>query len=380
MYPDLSYVFHDLIGAQADNWLSVFKTYGLFLVLAVLSAAVILQVELRRKSREGLLLPHTETLTEGGPAKTSDYISAIIWGFVTGFKLPYIAMHFSDFQQDAAGELFSLKGVWWAGAVGAAAYPAYMWFSRRNSKSVTRSAEVFPHDRIGEITIIAAVSGVVGAKIFSILEAPQQFFNDPAGTLFSGAGLTIYGGLIVGFVAVWVYLRKKQIPVAHVMDAVAPALIVAYGVGRLGCHFSGDGDWGIAAGAQPGWWFLPDWLWSMDYPRNIINSGVAMEVCDGRYCRKLAEPVFPTSVYEAAMAFGIGGILWALRKRVRVPAMLFFIYLIFNGTERFLIEKIRINERYDALGLSFTQAELIAVLIFAAGVAGTVWLALKSRQ
>ncbi|HRF37755.1 MAG TPA: hypothetical protein PK198_03110, partial [Saprospiraceae bacterium] len=65
MYPDLSYVFHDLIGTPADNWLSIFKTYGLFLVLAVLSAAVILQAELRRKSREGLLLPHTETLTEG---------------------------------------------------------------------------------------------------------------------------------------------------------------------------------------------------------------------------------------------------------------------------------------------------------------------------
>ena len=105
-----------------------------------------------------------------------------------------------------------------------------------------------------------------------------------------------------------------------------------------------------------------------------------MDVCDGRYCRKLAEPVFPTSVYEAAMAFSIGGILWALRKRVQVPAMLFFIYLIFNGTERFFIEKIRVNERYDALSFSFTQAELIAVLIFAAGVAGTIWLALKSKR
>lgn len=380
MYPDLSYVFHDLFGTAADNWTSIFKVYGIFLVLAVLGAARVLFVELRRKSREGLLLPMTETIVEGGPATWGDYVSAVLWGFFLGFKIPYIAMHFADFQADAATELFSLKGVWWAGLAGAALSAGMKYRNTRKSVPQKQTVQLFPHDRIGEITVIAAVSGVIGAKIFSILEDPKPFFNDPAGTLFSGAGLTIYGGLIFGFLAVWLYLRKKRIPVVHVLDAVAPALIIGYGIGRLGCHFSGDGDWGIAAGPQPAWWFLPDWLWSMDYPRNIINTGVLMSDCAGQYCRRLAEPVFPTSVYEAAMAFAIGGILWALRKRVAVPAMLFFIYLIFNGVERFFIEKIRVNERYETLGVQFTQAELIAVILFLLGVAGVVFLRFKSKR
>ncbi len=380
MYPDLSYVFHDLFGTAADNWTSIFKVYGIFLVLAVLGAARILYLELRRKSIEGLLLPMTETIKEGGPATPADLLSSAAWGFVLGFKIPWIAGHFAEFQADAAAVLFSLKGVWWAGILGAALYAGYTWQTRRKSTVQVKTSELYPHDRIGEITIIAAIAGVIGAKIFSILEDPKPFFNDPAGTLFSGAGLTIYGGLIAGFAAVWWYLRKKRIPAVHVMDAVAPGLIVAYGIGRLGCHFSGDGDWGIAAGPQPAWWFLPDWLWSMDYPRNIIQSGVLMSECVGQYCRRLAEPVFPTSIYEAAMAFTIGGILWAMRKRQTIPGMLFFVYLIFNGIERFGIEKIRVNEKYRALGLSFTQAELIAVLLVIAGAAGVIYLRLKSKR
>ncbi len=380
MYPDLSYVFHDLFGTEADNWTSIFKVYGIFLVLAVLGAARILYVELKRKSGEGLFKPVPETTREGGPATANDLASSVIWGFILGFKIPYILQNFSDFQADAAAVLFSLKGVWWTGVAAALLYAGYTWWSKRKSEAVAKTAQVFPHDRIGEITIIAAIAGVIGAKIFSILEDPGPFFDDPFGTVFSGAGLTIYGGLIGGFLAVWWYLRKKHIPVIHVMDAVAPALIVAYGIGRLGCHFSGDGDWGIPAGPQPGWWFLPDWLWSMDYPRNIINSGVTMETCAGKYCRHLAAPVFPTSIYEALMAFSIGGILWVLRRRLTVPGMLFFTYLIFNGIERFWIEKIRINEKYDFLGMQFTQAELIAVLLLITGVAGVLYLRIKAKR
>jgi phosphatidylglycerol---prolipoprotein diacylglyceryl transferase len=377
MYPDLSYVFHDLFGTAADNWTSIFKVYGIFLVLAVLGAARIFYVELRRKSREGIFQPLREQVKEGGPATRNDYISAVLWGFLLGFKIPYIALHFAEFQADAAAMLFSLKGIWWAGIAGAAISAASKYWTTRRSVAVVKTVDLYPHDRIGEITVIAAVAGVIGAKVFSILEDPKPFFADPAGTLFSGAGLTIYGGLIFGFVAVWYYLRRKKIPVLPTMDAVAPALIISYGIGRLGCHFSGDGDWGIVAGAQPAWWFLPDWLWSMDYPRNIINSGVLMDDCVGQYCRRLAEPVFPTSIYEAVMALAIGGILWALRKRLRVPATLFFVYLIFNGLERFWIEKIRVNEQYEAVGL--TQAELIATALFVIGVAGVVVLNWKKK-
>jgi len=380
MYPDLSYVFHDLLGTPADNWTSIFKVYGLFLVLAVLAAAQIFYLELRRKRGEGLFSPAVETIREGGPASGIELAGAALWGFFLGFKIPYIAMHFPEFQKNAASVLLSFQGVWWAGILGGVGYGLFTWFSRRNTKSTVRSVEVFPHDRIGEITMIAALAGVIGAKVFSILEDPTHFLRDPAGALFSGAGLTIYGGLIFGFLAVAVYLRKKQIPLLPPLDAVAPALLVAYGIGRLGCHFSGDGDWGIPSGAAPTGWFLPDWLWGQSYPRNIIQSGVAMENCVGRYCRQLEVPVFPTSVYEAGVVFLLAAVLWSVRKRIKTPGVLFFIYLILNGLERFSIEKIRVNERYEWLGLSFTQAEMIAILLLLIGVGGVLWMNRKRRQ
>jgi prolipoprotein diacylglyceryltransferase len=378
MYPDLSYVLHDLLGTAADNWTSIFKTYGLFLVLAVLVAARLFYLELLRKSREGLLVPLSEFIREGGPADWPTLLSAGVWGFLAGFKLVYIATNFSAFQADAGAVLLSMQGNWWAGLGGAWLNVGYVYIAGRRSKPLSRNVDVFPHDRIGTLTMIAALCGLLGAKVFSILEDPAPFFAEPLGTFLSGAGLTIYGGLIFGFVGVWWYLRSKGIPIVPVMDAVAPALMFAYGVGRLGCHFSGDGDWGIAAGAAPGWWFLPDWLWGMDYPRNVINSGVLMADCVGNYCRHLAEAVFPTSVYEAAMAFSLGGLLWFLRRRVHIPGLLFFIYLSLNGLERLLIEQIRVNERYMTLGFSYTQAELIAVFLLGVGITGM--MVLRSRK
>ena len=111
------------------------------------------------------------------------------------------------------------------------------------------------------MTIIAAITGTIEAKIFAILEEPSGFMSGPIGTFFSGSGLAIYGGLICGFLGVVWYLRKHNIPVFHTLDALAPAFVIAYGVGRIGCQLAGDGDWGIVAAPQPGWWFLPDWFW-----------------------------------------------------------------------------------------------------------------------
>ncbi|MEO0877297.1 MAG: prolipoprotein diacylglyceryl transferase family protein, partial [Bacteroidota bacterium] len=205
------------------------------------------------------------------------------------------------------------------------------------------------------------------------------FFADPMGQLLSGDGWTIYGGLIGGFIGTYIYLRRKNIEILPVLDAVAPALIVSYGVGRMGCHFSGDGDWGIPAAPQPDWWFLPDWLWAQDYPRNVLNRGVEMAECVGRYCSHLPDPVYPTSVYETTMAFTIGLILWSLRKRVTPwPGLLFAIYLIFNGIERYFIEGIRVNNRHEVLG-GFTQAEFIALILTAIGIVWTLWLLIGKK-
>ena len=241
--------------------------------------------------------------------------------------------------------------------------------------------EVYPHQRIGDITILSAVSGVIGAKLFDALEHMDQLLSDPIGTLFSGGGLAIYGGLIVAFIVMYIYFKKKGIQPIHVMDAVAPALIIAYGIGRIGCQLSGDGDWGIVnAAAIPSWWFFPDWLWAFDYPHNVLNEGVRIEGCEWAYCSRLAEPVYPTPVYETLLAFVIGGILWILRKRMQIAGMLFFTYLVFNGAERFLIEKIRVNIRYDWGALQPTQAEIISTALVIIGISGLIILWRRHRN
>ncbi len=391
MYPDLSYFFYAVFGTQPDNWTSIFKTFGLFLVIAILASAYLLYIELKRKANDGLFQPEKVNVVENKPSSAWDLISNGIFGFILGFKLLYIAQHFAEFQIDAAGVVLSAKGNWPGGILGAVLFAGFrFWesYRHRNKKPKAYVKDVYPHHHIGDITIIAAVAGVIGAKIFDVLEHLPDFFADPLGTLLSGGGLAIYGGLIVGFLSVLLYLRWKKIPAIHVMDAVAPALIIGYGIGRLGCQFSGDGDWGIVAAAQPSWWFLPDWLWAYDYPHHVLNTvrtdpvpSVPIEGCDWNYCMKLSKPVYPTPIYETVMAFVIGGILWALRKSLQIiPGLLFFIYLVLNGIERFFIEKIRVNIQYSNFGIEYTQAELIAILLIIAGIAGGVILWRKHRN
>ena len=399
MYPDLSYILHALIGTQPDNAFSIVKTFGLMLVVAILFAAFMLERELRRKEKEGLFQPVKKKITIGEPASVTELILNALLGFVLISKVFYAFSHFAEFQNDPADVLLSMKGTWWAGILGAAIFAAIKYFEKKKDqlpKPEERLLVLQPHDRIGDITMIAALAGVIGAKIFAMLEDLDLLFSGQLtlaqylGQFFSGSGMAIYGGLIVAFTTVYFYLRRHQITPIHVMDAVAPALLVAYGIGRLGCQLSGDGDWGIPIEAfsntgellysytKPGW--IPQWLWAQSYAHNVINEGLPIEGCTWRYCHQLATPVFPTSVYETIMAVGLGGFLWAIRKRVTIPGLLFFLYLVMNGFERFWIEKIRVNERYDILGFQTTQAEFIAVILMIIGIIGCVVLWQRSKK
>jgi prolipoprotein diacylglyceryl transferase len=382
MYPDLSYLFHDLFGSSPDNWTSIFKTFGLFLVLAILSAAYILYRELKRKAENNEFKAQKVKYKVGMPPKPAEIVVNALWGFIIGYKGWHAFLNLEALKKDAAEVLLNLEGHWPSGLMmGGLIAGLKYWDAKKKQlpKPKIKTKKVFPHHRIGDITVIAAISGVVGAKIFAVIEDIPALLADPMGTLLSGGGLAIYGGLIGGFIGVSIYLKRHDIPFVPVLDAVAPALIIAYGVGRLGCHFSGDGDWGIIASAQPSWWFLPDWLWSYDYPHNVLREGTPIEGCDYRYCTRLESPVYPTSIYETLMAFTIGGILFALRKPLQsFPGMLFFIYLIFNGVERFFIERVRVNQVYDTMG-GFTQAQMIAMALLLIGLIGCAWIWRQNR-
>ena len=385
MYPDLSYILHSIFGTAVDNGTSVVKTFGLILALAILASSYFLNLELKRKEREGVLLPNMVKRVVGEPASMGELLFNALFGFLLGYKLLYAFQHFSEFKMNAPGLLFSSKGNILGGILGAAALVALKYWEKNKEalpKPVTKTFKTYPSDRIGDITLIAAFTGILGAKFFAVFEDMSNlrggnFFE----ILLSGSGLAIYGGLIGGTVGVVLYLLKHKIDTFQVADAVAPALMVGYGVGRLGCQLSGDGDWGIVnESPTPSWWFLPDWLWTFKYPQNVLNQGVPIEDCVGLYCRELAQGVYPTPIYEMVMAFIIVAILWTLRKRLKVPGMLFCVYLMLNGVERYWIEKIRVNSRYDIFGYHPTQAEIIAVLFFLVGAIGYFWLRKKGND
>lgn len=380
MYPDLSYLLHDLFGTQPDNWASIFKTFGLLMVISILVGAWLLFLELKRRQEAGLLTGTKVKIVEGLPAQPSELIWNGLIGFVVGYKLLYLIQNMADFQANPSAVLISREGSWIGGLIGLAAFAGYRYWEKNRkklAKPVERVEMVYPHDRIGDITVVAALSGIVGAKIFALIEDLESFFQDPIGQFFSGSGLAIYGGLIGGFLGVSWYLRKHKIPFWQVADAVAPALMIAYGIGRIGCQLSGDGDWGIVAGPQPGWWFLPDWMWSYTYPNNVAKDGIPIPDCTFLYCTVLEKGVYPTPFYETVMAFLIGGFLWLMRNRTGKVGNLFFLYLILNGVERFFIEIIRINDTYPFLGFELSQAQIIALGLMAAGIGGFIWNARK---
>jgi phosphatidylglycerol:prolipoprotein diacylglycerol transferase len=239
-----------------------------------------------------------------------------------------------------------------------------------------------PYKLVSAISLIAAISGIIGARLFSILEYPAEFFEDPINTLFSTSGFTFYGGMLIGMIAVMIYAQKLDLKKVHLLDAAAPALMLAYCIGRIGCHLSGDGDWGIEnLASKPHFLnFLPDWLWAFDYPHNVIKAGVHIENCIGRFCTVLEHPVFPTPVYESILCFLLFCVLWFTRKKINIPGVLFCLYLVFNGAERLIIEQIRTDAEYNILGTFIKQSEIIGLVCMLSGLGGILLLRKKNHK
>ena len=386
MYPDLSYLFHDLIGTQPDNWLSMLKTFGFFLAIAFIVSAMVFHMELKRKARGGHYQPTPVSVTIGLPASMGEIVSNAIVGFILGGKGMYAYYHYESFRMDPASVILSTKIDWIGALIGTLALVAITYWDgqrRKLDKPETKILSIFPHDRISELTVAAAVGGIVGAKVFDLFDNWESFLENPIASLTSGGGLAFFGGLVLGFIAVVGYMWKHKIPFLPTADAVAPALTAGYGVGRIGCQLSGDGDWGILNTApKPGWMsFLPDWMWAYRFPHNVLNTentdpihSIPIEGYPWQYNMQLAEPVYPTPFYEILMMSAVFAILWSMRKRIKVTGMLFFIYLGFIAIERFLIEKIRVNVIHDVWGMKLTQAEIISIGLFLVSVIGCVIL------
>ena len=195
----------------------------------------------------------------------------------------------------------------------------------------------------------ALVGGLVGSRLYYVVQNYGQVKHDLLGHLFSGSGLVWYGGLIGGAIAVvaWAYWRD-MLSVA-LLDLCAVPLAMGYAIGRIGCQVSGDGDYGKVS-------TLP---WAMGYPHGTVPTPPGVRVQ-------------PTPVYETVAMGFVAWWLWRMRDEFR-PGALFAFYLVLSGTERLLVEFVRRNHRIW-LGLTGPQLESVALMIL-----GGVWLLLLSR-
>lgn len=427
MYPNLYYAFRDLFG-RAPSGLRFVNSFGFFVAIAFLAAAWVLTMELKRKERVGLLPGKDVKIMVGKPATIGDLLLNFLLGFVMGYKIIGLFLADSTSAADPQAFIFSSQGNWPVGIGLGLVMAGIKWWEKNKQKLANpeeRSVRIWPHDRVGDLVIYAAIFGFAGAKIFHNLENWNDFIASPIEALLSFSGLTFYGGLICAAIAIRIYAKRNNIGFKHLCDAAAPGLMIAYAIGRLGCQVSGDGDWGILNSAYittpeskvaladqntfdstlhvhgrfylktfqvdslsevhhksvkaPSW--LPDWMVAYSYPHNVINEGTPIAGCmDNNYCAQLPIPVFPTPFYESVTCFLLFLLLWSLRSRLKIPGTMFAVYLIVNGFERFFVEKIRVNTKYDILGFHPTQAELISAALVISGVILYFFLSRKKEQ
>jgi len=209
-----------------------------------------------------------------------------------------------------------------------------------------------------DIVFAAALGGILGSKIYYLLENFDRVKADPMGMIFSGAGLVFLGGLMGGTLAVTYVLKKNNLEWFKFADIVAPLLILGYAVGRLGCLLVGD-DYGLPT-------HLP---WGISFPEGLPPSTysifqtyypwVSLSGFDPGVLK-----VHPTQIYEVLLGLGIFYYLYNKRTSVTVVGSLFFTYLILAGSERFLIEFLRVNAKYL---FGFSGSQLISIVMIGIG-------------
>jgi phosphatidylglycerol---prolipoprotein diacylglyceryl transferase len=197
-----------------------------------------------------------------------------------------------------------------------------------------------PADWTYEMVFAALIGGLVGARLDFVIQNWDEVSDDLLGNVFTGTGLVFFGGLLGGAIGVILWARWRGWLGWPLLDAAAAPLAIGYAVGRVGCQLSGDGDYGVAS----------DLPWAMAYPEGTVAT---------------TEEVHPTPIYET-LSMGIGAlVLWRLRDRF-APGVLFGLYLILAGGERFLVEIVRRN---DSVVAGLTQPQLISLVLLALGAA-----------
>ncbi|MEO8602388.1 MAG: prolipoprotein diacylglyceryl transferase [bacterium] len=192
-----------------------------------------------------------------------------------------------------------------------------------------------------DLILWSYIGGFVGARLFLIVTAWDQFQQDPWNLLFSGSGWVWQGGVVGGAVAVLWKARQLRLPLGDVADVAGLALAIGQAIGRVGCQLAGDGDYGVAT----------DMPWGMSYPNGVVPT---------------IERVHPTPIYESVACLLIFAWLWRRRAKPHAPGALCGEYLVYSGLMRFAVETVRRNPLI-AFGLTIAQwVSLVSIAIGAA--------------
>lgn len=370
MFPKISDLINFISGSHIH--LPV-QTYGFFMVMGFIAGGLVLRAELQRKEKEGLLHARMVNDEPNRPASRLEFLSGMVVSTLIGWKFFGIIFSYHEFSPDPQGYIMSLKGnllALVAIPVISASYYAYTHYRSEKFAISSSGKTIHPAQNTWNIMFVTIVSALAGSKLFDIIDNFGQFMNHPWHSLFSFSGFAFYGGFVVTVVVLIIYMKTIALNWKHVIDCSAPAILLGYAVGRMGCHLSGDGCWGIVnTMPQPHYLsWLPEWTWAWNFPHNVANQGIPIPGCTGEHCLVLAQAVFPTSLYESLISLLLFGVVWLMRKRIKAPVVLFGLFMVLNGTERFFIEKIRVNHRYKLAGLQFTQAEFISALLVISGL------------
>ncbi len=208
-------------------------------------------------------------------------------------------------------------------------------------------------DAVWGIAFWGMIGGIIGARLFHIIDNLDTYLTDPAAILaFQEGGLSIYGALIVGVLAAFAHARRRRWSFLPLLDAAAPGIILGQAIGRIGCTIQGD-SLGPAT----------DLPWGFAY----TNPGAMAPA--------LGVPFLPTQVYEMVWDVGIFALLWAVRKRVHNDGLLFTGYVFLYSINKFTVSFWRENA---ILAFGLREAQLVALAMLAFSV--LAYVAILRRQ
>jgi len=211
-----------------------------------------------------------------------------------------------------------------------------------------------------DTVVFAVIGGLVGSKLYYAIAVGRL------SAFFARGGLVWYGGLAGGVGAVLAYIWLKKLPLRVLLDAISPALVSGYLIGRIGC-FSVNDDYGLPS-------HLP---WAVAFPQGAPPTTAANLRDQFHVAIPAGVPldrvmtVQPTELYEIALSLVVLWLLWRWRKHRHAAGWLFGVYLVLSNLERILVEFVRAKDD-RVLGV-VTVAQLFGLGLVLLGVI-LIWL------